>query len=540
MTELVYQIKRDNTKFVELLNNIDVYFIPVVNKDGLYYISKQHDEKNQILEMIRKNMNFNYCNGADLTSVGVDLNRNYDSYFGEDNIGSSNLLCDESYRGPYAFSEPETSSIKKIVEEINLNSNNGLKIAINYHAWGNMLIIPPNHVKISDPLEFIRQNYIDQYNLYNDLILNGNLPSNVIIGNGYKTVEYNANGEAADWFLLKKNIVSFSPELGTKNISTELFYPTIKTSIEDIIPNNLPFAFYSINSLLYKIKFEINIEEAEYYNCKNYIENDFLKLDQNSNNKTILDEYCKDSKNIFYFGAFTILNEGLSDFLTTDESNFHIIFSINSNTDNFEENENLEFIKIFNENQKNEANNDIKNFTIIKRNVNQVELNNLQIEKSSKIKIKFIISSSALLQGKRIFVSYKEKERNQIIKNIQSKYDGIINNLNQYRVSSHLKDIKLINIGKNINDNNNKNDEDIISNIKNNLVKFISIISVLIIVIILLVILIRKQNNNDSRNNKNSTEKENKDASEIEVSTIEIDVKSDYNIEEKGFSEHKL
>lgn len=537
MTELVYQIKRDNTKFVELLNNIDVYFIPVVNKDGLYYISKQHDEKNQILEMIRKNMNFNYCNGSDLTSVGVDLNRNYDSYFGEDNIGSSNLLCDESYRGPYAFSEPETSSIKKIVEEINLNSNNGLKIAINYHAWGNMLIIPPNHVKISDPLDFIRQNYIDQYNLYNDLILNGNLPSNVIIGNGYKTVEYNANGEAADWFLLKKNIVSFSPELGTKNISTELFYPTIKTSIEDIIPNNLPFAFYSINSLLYKIKFEINIEEAEYYNCKNYIENDFLKLDQNSNNKTILDEYCKDSENIFYFGAFTILNEGLSDFLSLDESNFHIIFSINSNTDNFEENENLEYIKIFNENQKNEANNDLKNFSIIKRNVNQVELNNLQIEKSSKIKIKFIISSSALLHEKRIFVSYKEKERNQITKNIQSKYDGLITNLNQYRVSSLLKDFKLINFGKNNNDNNNKNDDDIISNIKNNLVKFISIISVLIIVIILLMILIRKQNNNDSRNNKNSTEKENKDASEIEVSTIEIDVKSDYNIEEKGFSE---
>lgn len=40
--------------------------------------------------------------------MGIDLNRNYGYYFGNDEDGSSGDKCDESYRGEYAFSEPET------------------------------------------------------------------------------------------------------------------------------------------------------------------------------------------------------------------------------------------------------------------------------------------------------------------------------------------------------------------------------------------------------------------------------------------------
>jgi len=34
-------------------------------------------------------------------------------------------------------------------------------------------------------------------------------------GNGFDTVKYTANGEASDWMLGEKNIIAFSPELGT-------------------------------------------------------------------------------------------------------------------------------------------------------------------------------------------------------------------------------------------------------------------------------------------------------------------------------------
>lgn len=51
-----------------------------------------------------------------LYESGVDLNRNYDFKFGFDEEGSVSDPCDEIYRGKFAFSEPESRAIKKLVE----------------------------------------------------------------------------------------------------------------------------------------------------------------------------------------------------------------------------------------------------------------------------------------------------------------------------------------------------------------------------------------------------------------------------------------
>lgn len=47
-------------------------------------------------------------NCVGIMNDGVDLNRNYGSYWGVDNQGSSPSKCAEDYRGEFAFSEPET------------------------------------------------------------------------------------------------------------------------------------------------------------------------------------------------------------------------------------------------------------------------------------------------------------------------------------------------------------------------------------------------------------------------------------------------
>jgi len=61
--------------------------------------------------MIRKNQrNFDICKNQD--DIGVDLNRNYGYKWGYNNDGSSDDLCDESYRGSAPFSEPETAAIR--------------------------------------------------------------------------------------------------------------------------------------------------------------------------------------------------------------------------------------------------------------------------------------------------------------------------------------------------------------------------------------------------------------------------------------------
>ncbi len=56
----------------------------------------------------RKNTNSNFCGGGN--SAGVDLNRNFPFEWGNWN-GSSNAVCDGTYRGPAAQSEPETQAI---------------------------------------------------------------------------------------------------------------------------------------------------------------------------------------------------------------------------------------------------------------------------------------------------------------------------------------------------------------------------------------------------------------------------------------------
>lgn len=199
ITTLISEVLLGNPELKEILRTVDVYFIPVVNKDGLYHISNLHYlNPQQDLAMIRKNarpdVKFNKCmiknqqNNNILFYYGVDLNRNYDSHFGEDNVGSSDDVCDESYRGEYPFSEPETNGLKSIIESIQSYSNDGITIAFNYHAWGNFAIIPPNFLR-TDPVAYIQANYPREFSIYKQIWENGNFPKQFILGNGFKTVE---------------------------------------------------------------------------------------------------------------------------------------------------------------------------------------------------------------------------------------------------------------------------------------------------------------------------------------------------------------
>jgi len=91
------------------------------------------------LTYLRKNRKFDSsmkaCSNSD--EYGVDLNRNYGFKFGADEIGSSSSPCDERYRGTKAFSEPETRAMRDF-----LRSLPNMKIALNFHAWGNYFIYP--------------------------------------------------------------------------------------------------------------------------------------------------------------------------------------------------------------------------------------------------------------------------------------------------------------------------------------------------------------------------------------------------------------
>lgn len=139
---LLSDYAQGNRDTILLLSTSAVFIIPAVNYDSLVAISSQYTALGT-LNYQRKNRDISAaqtksCNSSDL--FGVDLTRNYDFKFGLDEVGSSSQICSDSYRGPSAFSEAETQAIRSLLER-----RGSIKIAFNYHAYGNFLDIPNNY-----------------------------------------------------------------------------------------------------------------------------------------------------------------------------------------------------------------------------------------------------------------------------------------------------------------------------------------------------------------------------------------------------------
>lgn len=119
MLKTAYGYYNNHTFALNMLNSTVLYFVPVVNVDGFKYISQVFENTGQ-LKYIRKNRNDGRVDGyspcLEDEYLGVDLNRNYDFKFGEDNVGSNPNPCAEDYRGPYPFSEPETRAVRDFLQ----------------------------------------------------------------------------------------------------------------------------------------------------------------------------------------------------------------------------------------------------------------------------------------------------------------------------------------------------------------------------------------------------------------------------------------
>ena len=65
-----------------LFNNINIFFIPIINIDGYIYNSEQYEKTHNISKcMVRKNRNPYKSQNCKIDSFGIDLNRNYDYFF---------------------------------------------------------------------------------------------------------------------------------------------------------------------------------------------------------------------------------------------------------------------------------------------------------------------------------------------------------------------------------------------------------------------------------------------------------------------------
>jgi len=177
----------------EIVDNRELYFLPVLNPDGYEY--------NRITNpggggMWRKNRR----NNGD-GSYGVDLNRNWGYMWGYDDYGSSPYTYDEVYRGPSAFSEPEIQAIRQFID------SRPFAFIVNAHTYGGYLLYPWGYADIYTPDQ-------DFFSSIGD-------SATTLVGYPHGTaweLLYNTNGDANDWEYGEQTekplIFCLSPEVG--------------------------------------------------------------------------------------------------------------------------------------------------------------------------------------------------------------------------------------------------------------------------------------------------------------------------------------
>ncbi|KAK9501207.1 hypothetical protein O3M35_002277 [Rhynocoris fuscipes] len=121
---ILYELVENYDKNKNLTDAVEWHIIPLLNPDG-YEFSRTEDR------MWRKNR----ANTSNPFCPGVDLNRNFDLYFG--GSGTSLDPCDETYIGTGPFSEPETRALRNYAVKLK-----NVKLYLTFHSYGQYFLYP--------------------------------------------------------------------------------------------------------------------------------------------------------------------------------------------------------------------------------------------------------------------------------------------------------------------------------------------------------------------------------------------------------------
>ncbi|XP_033115949.1 carboxypeptidase A4-like [Anneissia japonica] len=154
----------------KVLSQIDLFVIVMANPDG-----RKHIERT-----------YNYCWRG--TSVGVDLDRNFEWEFG--GKGSSDDPNDEEYRGPYPFSEPESFVFRDLTKRYHFD------MFVSFHS-GIRQIFLPFADSVSKRESRIPSNMDAQLHLASKIARAAVADFN--FGIGYKLNSYPADGTIYDY-----------------------------------------------------------------------------------------------------------------------------------------------------------------------------------------------------------------------------------------------------------------------------------------------------------------------------------------------------
>ncbi|HMS33282.1 MAG TPA: M14 family zinc carboxypeptidase [Ignavibacteria bacterium] len=175
-----------NPEATYLVNNREIFFVPVANPDGYVYNQTTNPNGGGGWRKNRRN---------NTGSFGVDLNRNYDYGWGN-NSGSSNDPASETYRGPSAASEPETQAIKNYIAQINP------KISFSMHSYAGRYLNPYGY-----------NDSTISYEIYSEFSSDFAASNNYLYGTVKEMLDYYSSGTTRD-YLHSHGTYCWTPEVG--------------------------------------------------------------------------------------------------------------------------------------------------------------------------------------------------------------------------------------------------------------------------------------------------------------------------------------
>ena len=132
-----------------ILDQQEVHIIFLLNPDAR--------KKAEQVIFWRKNTNQNYCSPTS-EDRGADLNRNFSFFWNQDGVvpaPSSGNVCDATYRGPTAASEPEVQALESYIRSIFVDSRGPLDsdgaaldtpgMHIDIHSYSELVLWPWGH-----------------------------------------------------------------------------------------------------------------------------------------------------------------------------------------------------------------------------------------------------------------------------------------------------------------------------------------------------------------------------------------------------------
>jgi hypothetical protein len=193
-----------------LVDSREIFIVFMLNPDGAEY-----DVTPSGYRGWRKNRQPN----PGSSHVGTDLNRNYDYHWGCCR-GSSGSTSASTYRGPRAFSAPETRALRDFIDSRVVGGRQQIRTAVTLHTAGEQVLWPYGYTRANVPYDMT----VDDYAALSAI------GRRLTAKNGYRPMQssdlYITDGDEIDWAYGRHRIFMFTFELYPRGVtSINRFYP---------------------------------------------------------------------------------------------------------------------------------------------------------------------------------------------------------------------------------------------------------------------------------------------------------------------------